>query len=296
MRTSSLGRRHLAAVFAAFAVGLGLIFAAAGVADGEEPDVTTSVVGGSAVPNGKYPFMVSLQLDRRGSSRADEHFCGGTLIGPRHVLTAGHCIKEMPITRKNYRKLRVVVGAANLNDTGQTRRVKSFSNISVHPRYKSTNYGVKYDAAVIRLSTPVNGVKPIKLAGGKDNGLEAKGSQATISGWGSTLAVSPSDPSPRVNYPDRMQEVRVPVGSDAFFKRSYGRGFVKPIMVGAGSGGEGVCYGDSGGPLFAPKNGQYKQIGITSFGIGCATSRYRGVFAEVNSPNIRSFIRRTSGA
>ncbi len=296
MRTSGSVGRYMVAVFAALALGLVAVFAVAEAADSEEPDVTTSVVGGSAVPNGKYPFMVSLQLDRKGVDRADEHYCGGTLIGPRHVLTAGHCIKEVPITRKNYRKLRIVVGAANLRSGGQIRRVKSFSHISVHPRYKSTRAALKYDAAVIRLSTPVNGIKPIIPAGGEDNGLEAKGSQATIAGWGSTRAVSPSDPNPQVNYPYQMQEVRVPVGSDAFFRRSYGTGFVKPIMVGAGSGGEGACYGDSGGPLFAVKNSQYRQIGITSFGIGCATSRYRGVFAEVNSPKIRTFIRRVSGA
>ena len=292
---SNTAWRYAAVVFAALVLALAAVVPAMVRSAEAQTDRTPSVVGGSGVPDGKYPFMVSLQLDRQGSSRSDEHFCGGTLISPRHVLTAGHCIKEVPITQRNFRDLRVVVGAADLDDAGRTRGVARFADISVHPKYASTRAALKYDAAVIRLDAPVDGVKTMTLARPGDDDLEAKGQQATISGWGSTVAVAAGDPTPRVNYPDRMREVRVPVGGDAFYERSYGRGFVPPIMVGAGEKGEGACYGDSGGPLFAPKDGEYRQIGITSFGIGCATARYRGVFAEVNSPQIRSFIVRAAG-
>lgn len=45
------------------------------------------VVGGWNAPRGRYPWAVSLR--RPTGSRG--HFCGGTLIAPRLVLTAAHC-------------------------------------------------------------------------------------------------------------------------------------------------------------------------------------------------------------
>jgi secreted trypsin-like serine protease len=37
-------------------------------------------------------------------------------------------------------------------------------------------------------------------------------------------------------------------------------------------------------------SGEYVQIGVTSWGNGCGTSRYPGVYTEVNNPSIRNFI------
>ena len=44
------------------------------------------IIGGSPVPDGSYPWVVSLQL---GWSY---HYCGGALISPYYVLTAAHCV------------------------------------------------------------------------------------------------------------------------------------------------------------------------------------------------------------
>src|SRR5689334_6146246 len=59
------------------------------------------VVGGDAVPDGKFPWMVRLSMG-----------CGGTLTAPKVVLTAGHCVSG---TGKDT-TIRVVAGAADLDD------------------------------------------------------------------------------------------------------------------------------------------------------------------------------------
>ena len=61
-------------------------------------------------------------------------------------------------------------------------------------------------------------------------------------------------------------------------------------MVAAGNAGRDACLGDSGGPLFAKVSGEYMQMGVTSWAIGCGLSRYPGVYAEVNASSIRNFI------
>ena len=50
---------------------------------------TPMIVGGTAVPNGKYPFMAYVKLYRNGKPDAS---CGGSLIDRNSVLTAAHCL------------------------------------------------------------------------------------------------------------------------------------------------------------------------------------------------------------
>ena len=53
------------------------------------------------------------------------------------------------------------------------------------------------------------------------------------------------------------------------------------ICAGYPAGGKSVCQGDSGGPLQCLVNGQYVQVGVTSWGVGCAWKNYPGVYARV---------------
>jgi secreted trypsin-like serine protease len=237
------------------------------------------IVGGTAVPNGKYPFMAALLDKRRPGDAFDELFCGGTLIDKDSVLTAAHCL-----VNPKPDKLQVVVGRTALNQKwGQLRSV---SHRFIHPRYNGNGYG--YDAAILKLSRPVKSIKPIKLATAKQNNLEKPGHILTTAGWG----VVKQRPGPFDIRTFRMHEVSVPVVSDSRAKRAYqsqGLKYLPSLQVAAGKKGNGPCFGDSGGPLF--DSGSRTQVGITSHGAGgCGQARYPAVYTEVNNPNIRNFI------
>ena len=45
------------------------------------------IVGGTKVEAGSYPWQVSLW-----NTRSNKHFCGGSLVAERWVVTAAHCV------------------------------------------------------------------------------------------------------------------------------------------------------------------------------------------------------------
>lgn len=246
--------------------------------------VDSQVVGGTGVRNGEYPFITAL-LDRRASGGPYwQQFCGGTLIDRNSVLTAAHCVKGMRPGR-----LRITIGRTVLSKKqGVMRDVR---RIYIHRKYRTNSH--KFDAAVLKLKAPVRNVRPMRIPAAKQNYLEKKGSRATIAGWGNTVA-QPISGSNRYNYPDRMQKARVPIRKDRYARSAYGKSYVPRLMIAAGKKGKDTCQGDSGGPMFKKRGGKYLQIGITSFGAGCAARGYPGVYTEVNAKPIRSFIMKAS--
>jgi trypsin len=250
--------------------------AAPQTADEQTPYASVSskspmIVGGTAVPNGKYPFIAYVKLYRDGKRSG---FCAGSLIDRNSVLTAAHCLL-------NTTGAIVVVGRTDLRKKNRGQEIGA-SRPFIHPRY----LGSGYDAGVLKLRRPVKGIKPIKLATPKQNNLETPGRKLTVAGWGVTGFKS--------TQPNRLRQARVPVVSDRRAERSYDAvlgpsGYVPPLMIAAGNSKVNGCVGDSGGPLF--DSGSRTLVGIVSRGYyKCGTARYPGVYTEVNNPNIRNFI------
>lgn len=79
------------------------------------------IVGGSMVSLGQIPSQLSLR------TLANAHFCGGTLIAGRWVVTSGACTAGRGQTSIN-----VVAGTVRLDSGGSTQRS---TRIIQHPNY-----------------------------------------------------------------------------------------------------------------------------------------------------------------
>ncbi|MBW2734692.1 MAG: trypsin-like serine protease, partial [Deltaproteobacteria bacterium] len=156
--------------------------------------------------------------------------CTATLVGRKTVLTAAHCVANVPMTF--------------MLDNGERFAVTK----AVRPA-EYGGEGTSYDIAVAILGAAPP-VAPMPLA----TRAPRVGETITLVGYGATLC----------------QEINATVvcTEDAGVKREATNtvSFVTPldfIYNGEGS----TCKGDSGGPAFALQEGQQVQLGVTSRGV-----------------------------
>lgn len=253
-----------------------------------QADVHVKVINGHDATPGAWPFMVAL-VGKNAPSSADGQFCGGSLIGPQHILTAAHCVTDDWGSPIDPRDFVVQIGGDNL--TFNSLNGREVLGLTVHPKFDP--YYVSNDLAILKLKEPV-GVTPIDLALSSDAALYAGGTSATVIGYGKT------DPRTPI-LPFVLQEANIPLASDQTCMNELGRYFNPATQLCAGvkassaTSGDGIdsCNGDSGGPLFVSDGiGGHKQVGVVSWGMGyCANEKTRGVYSKImaNDAFVTSF-------
>ncbi|QTA81653.1 Serine protease trypsin domain-containing protein [Desulfonema limicola] len=227
---------------------------------------TPRIVGGRDAETGKWPWMAAL-IEASDSSQ----FCGGSLIHPLWVVSAGHCGYDY---RDNPEKIKIIIGINDLvNDKAEPIGVKQ---IIVHKDYDSEN--LYNDIALFELERPVF-EKTISII---PDDIELEGKISTIIGWGETYA----------GQTTILQEVSVPIISNldctkaftAYNSYRYPPDSIDAAMLCAGlaEGGMDACYGDSGGPLMVQYKNQWHLAGLVSWGEGCAMPDVYGVYTRVS--------------
>jgi hypothetical protein len=163
-------------------------------------------------------------------------------------------------------------------------QIATVSQIIMHASYNANT--TDYDIALLKLTTPVSltdGVQIIPLASSANySALYAANTMLTVSGWGTTNSGGSTS-----RY---LRKVTVPVVTNANCYALYGGGITGRMMCAGDTvnGGEDSCQGDSGGPLIGQGNGNWVQVGIVSWGVGCADAAYPGVYTHV--ANLRSWV------
>ncbi|KAL7483592.1 hypothetical protein ACHAW6_009232 [Cyclotella cf. meneghiniana] len=241
---------------------------------------STRIIGGSAAEAHRFPYAVSLQY-------AGEHFCGGSLIAPDIVLSAGHCNGEFSIGLSTYN---VVVGRYDLDKvwTGESIKVKKEVR---HPGFDDLT--VDDDFNVVLLNQRVT-TTDVYANLNVDASIPAARDTVTVVGWGDT------DPSDDILEPSTiLMETNLTYITNARCENSAGllntkfgetytdmKGALTENMMCATSLGKDACQGDSGGPLIMQGSngaGSDVQVGVVSWGLGCADKSFPGVYARVSS-------------
>lgn len=215
-----------------------------------------AIIGGT-LANGD-PAVVAMAI-RYGSGY--ESVCTGTLIAPKTVLTAAHCIYAYGTNLQYF----VTFGTYSSTPTRA---------VQVTSQHKHASYNQSaYDFGILRLASPVLDVTPIAIN-------ESAMTQSLIGrpirhvGFGLTVAGGMTSGTKR--------EV------------SYGLRRVTPLTIESGASGKQTCQGDSGGPGFMVMPGGTREVlvGVVSYGDqNCA---YEGYDGRVDA--VAPWIRQTMGA
>ncbi|WP_019613934.1 serine protease [Psychromonas ossibalaenae] len=224
--------------------------------------ISTRIVGGNESQAGEWPWMVSIKS-------AGNHFCGGSLINSEWVLTAAHCMFNGS-TQIKPSTVTATVGEYNLNSS-PTTTASSISKIYIHPDYDAV--AINNDIALIKLQQPIS--SPVIISAldttATINAMAAE-SKVTSIGWGSTVGYAYGEVV-TPNYPFILRDVELPLQTETMCDSALGKNYTpEMICAGIANSGKDSCQGDSGGPLVINDNGTWKQIGIASWGIGCAST------------------------
>ncbi|KAL7462188.1 hypothetical protein ACHAXS_002576 [Conticribra weissflogii] len=230
-----------------------------------EPDIA-SIIGGVEAEKGRYPYTVSIREPWDGDYAP--HFCGGSLIAPDIVLTAGHCMEYASL----YLTLNLIaVGTHNVSDSSEGEFIP-MKDVIMHPLFDSAF--LRNDFSIVVLQRPVStGATVVKL--NEHENIPSSGDDSTVMGWGYIEDFNSTDVLMKVDV--------TPIDNEECENR-LGSHIVHDDMLCAFDEKEAACYGDSGGPLIIPGNDATKdiQIGVVSWGIGCSGG-YPGVYSRVST-------------
>lgn len=279
------------------------------------------IINGDAVSSvnfaARWPWIVSLVVSDV-TRVADGQFCAGSLIGPKLVVTAAHCVSSGDYSPIDYSATVTIADPADVDVVAGRRTLTASDGSRIHASEIIVNKDYnpetnENDVALITLETAPAGITPIAVVGAAETALWGNGAGLVsnpvtgpwVAGWGdrsvgacSMFTCTPPLPA------DTLREAVVPIISDSACEdgggadgMGYGRWLSVDSMMCAGvldthdqndlnadNDGVDTCQGDSGGPLIVTDGGGgWRLAGITSWGFGCASRSFYGVYTRLDA-------------
>jgi len=232
----------------------------------------TRIVGGTTAKPGDWPWQVKI-----GG-------CGGTLISDQFVVTAAHCFRHS----KDPDDYTVIAGEHDKYKKENWEQKMEVDRIIIHPGY-GKHIAEDADIALIKLKKKVSFNQRVRRACVADDFVSFDtDAECWVTGWG--------DLKHKGQSAQFLQQAKMPLIPHKECVATMGYRSITENMLCAGfkDGTKDSCQGDSGGPLVCRKQNsstaetQWYLWGVVSWGYGCATKRYYGVYTKAH--NFRHWI------
>lgn len=233
-----------------------------------------SIVGGRAASIAEFPSLAYIEARVGKGAFA----CTGTVVAPRVILTAAHCVEQVDTGRMTPAGSYAV--ATGVTSPAEAGPGNVFGVVATHVFPGFDPAILRGDAAILVLSTPT-AAPPVSLAGAADAPLYAGGAEVQLAGWGLTSARAR-------RQPEGLRATSMLLQSPSFCQRKT-RSFYRPYLASAqlcllaADRASGGCFGDSGGPAIGLRaDGTPVQLGITSTGGPFCSTRLPNVLTRVD--------------
>ncbi|KAJ1801087.1 hypothetical protein LPJ59_000585 [Coemansia sp. RSA 2399] len=258
--------------------------AATGLAIPQDAAVAKRIVNGFYMPNMFAPYAVFVQARFGASGLA---FCGGTLISPNYVVTAGHCVVSdgqfLPAAN-------ITIGYGSQDVTKQTQATTV--SVTAHPKFLTNgNMDLEYDLALIKIDTIDFSTTTDRVA--IYPGIIDPDQNLMAMGWGITQSNS---------LAEILQGVVVTTGDVATCKASnsefQSQNGPQICTLTSLTPGESTCEGDSGTSVVISQGDVQYLAGSVSFSVipnGGTCSSNDGVRYFVHTHYYIEFIAATTG-
>jgi len=234
---------------------------------GKHNGALTRIVNGTETEPNEYPFYAALTKESNTIV-----FCGGSILTQNYILTAAHCVDYF--TEDHLATHKVVVGSHDFGSSNEPSRVTlDIQEVILHEDWNPST--VDNDIALLKVS-PIpsftDQISPVCLPFGIDY-ANLDNRNAIVMGYGTTSFGG---------FPNRkLHDVSLKIEDRAQCK-GYDSDYAAKVtdnMLCTYESSKDACQGDSGGPLVYKTGGTFKQIGIVSWGMGCAGHEKPGVYA-----------------
>lgn len=245
------------------------------------------IVNGRAISKFQLPWIVYVQIANKWSDKNfTESMCGGSIISPSFALTAAHCINtygKLPFwTRIYYNTTEMLKGPSVKVD-----------KVIVHPGF--TWDTLANDIALLKLTYPLKFDKYVVPVCLPNKTLSLTNREAIVSGWGRVS--EQGDTSEHLLYINRSI-LPYEMCKSGFINAEQAKAFNDSMVLCTSAKDKDSCQGDSGGPLTIwSKLGKTVQVGLVSFGTGCARGEKPSLYTRISTyvPWIKEELARTEG-